>query len=261
MKIAAKEAEEKMKEEERRKQIRPWDIGKDGVKTVKKHYEHTQEEWVDKQRSERPKEFAPPSFYNSPPISKPILQIFGDERQDNYREEKKSLYFTTKKTIDKKAKSHFTTLLPQPNFQSHCKSINPYKNNENDEETYFCHPALLTPTQIEDEFVDFDEEQHDEIRRNKGLYTRGRANSNVKDCIDFDDDQCEEERKNEEQYTRKRAEIPPPPTFDYYGPSSAKRTNINVNNKSQILEEYIAAGLKFLREKAEKEPEKLEDFI
>lgn len=257
MKIATKEAEEKAKEEERRNQIRPWDIGKDGVKAVKKHYEHTQEEWVDKKRSERPKEFAPPSFYNPPPKSKPISQNFGDAEQDNYCEEKKSLYFTTKKTIDKKIKSHFIsppkTFLPAPNFQLQSQSINPYKynntSNDDHEETYFCHPALITPTPIEDECIDLDDEM------------RKRGNTNVDDCIDFDDEQREEERRNEEQYTRKRAEVPPPPTFDYYGPSSAKRTNTNVDNKQQNLEECIAAGLRFLREKAEKGRKNLEDFI
>lgn len=55
------EERERKLEESRRKHIRPWDLGKEGVK--KPHYEYSQEEWVDKKRKERPEEFAPPSTY------------------------------------------------------------------------------------------------------------------------------------------------------------------------------------------------------
>lgn len=56
-----KSEKEKKLEEKRKKHIRPWDLGKEGLK--KGHYEYTQEEWVDKKRKERPSEFAPPSQY------------------------------------------------------------------------------------------------------------------------------------------------------------------------------------------------------
>ncbi|EFA13255.1 coiled-coil domain-containing protein 174 [Tribolium castaneum] len=51
---------EKKLEEKRKKHVRPWDLGKEGVK---EHYEYSQEEWVDKKRKERPSEFAPPKEY------------------------------------------------------------------------------------------------------------------------------------------------------------------------------------------------------
>lgn len=54
------EENEKKREDKRKKHVRPWDIGKDGVK---EHVEYSQEEWVDKQRKNRDEEFAPPSCY------------------------------------------------------------------------------------------------------------------------------------------------------------------------------------------------------
>lgn len=44
------------------------------------------------------------------------------------------------------------------------------------------------------------------------------------------------------------AEIPPPPTFEYYGPTSAKREKLSRPD----LEQSIAAGLKFLRNQSDK---------
>nr|CAI5818239.1 unnamed protein product [Callosobruchus analis] len=55
-----REAAEKILEELRKKHVRPWDIGKEGVKVFE---EMSQDEWVEKKRDERVEEFAPPQTY------------------------------------------------------------------------------------------------------------------------------------------------------------------------------------------------------
>lgn len=50
---------------------------------------------------------------------------------------------------------------------------------------------------------------------------------------------------------RKRCAIPPPPTFEYYGPTSSKQRKPNAQTP-QNIETSIAAGLKFLREQSDK---------
>lgn len=91
----------KEKEEARKNHVRPWDIGKKGVK---EHYVHTQDEWVEKKRKERPTEFAPPI------------------ENKKYKEEKKLLFFTTKRYYSSDESDH-----------EERKSINPYKSSRNTE--------------------------------------------------------------------------------------------------------------------------------
>lgn len=50
---------------------------------------------------------------------------------------------------------------------------------------------------------------------------------------------------------RTRAEVAPPPTFDYYGPSGSKKSNHRAPSNVD-LETSIAAGLKFLRDQSDK---------
>ncbi|XP_044262244.1 coiled-coil domain-containing protein 174 [Tribolium madens] len=76
---------EKKLEEKRKKHVRPWDLGKEGVK---EHYEYTQEEWVDKKRKERPNEFAPPKEYRK-------------ERKKMYDSDEESSKFKMRQTTKK----------------------------------------------------------------------------------------------------------------------------------------------------------------
>ncbi|VEN42769.1 unnamed protein product [Callosobruchus maculatus] len=55
-----REAAEKILEELRKKHVRPWDIGKEGVKVFE---EMSQDEWIENKRDERVEEFAPPEMY------------------------------------------------------------------------------------------------------------------------------------------------------------------------------------------------------
>ncbi|CAH2009865.1 unnamed protein product [Acanthoscelides obtectus] len=55
-----RETAEKKLEKLRKKHVRPWDIGKEGVTIFE---EMAQDEWLEKKRDERPHEFAPPQTY------------------------------------------------------------------------------------------------------------------------------------------------------------------------------------------------------
>lgn len=67
-----KNIREKEGEKERKKKVREWDLGKDGVPDRMPSYAPkmgerkilSQEEWVKERRTLRPSEFAPPSFYD-----------------------------------------------------------------------------------------------------------------------------------------------------------------------------------------------------
>ena len=61
----SREAEEKRSNEiKRRENLRDWDIGKEGLDDMKKEWKVlTQQEWNEKQRSERKPEFAPPTAF------------------------------------------------------------------------------------------------------------------------------------------------------------------------------------------------------
>jgi len=54
--------------------------------------------------------------------------------------------------------------------------------------------------------------------------------------------------------SRKRAEIPPPPTMEYYGPSASSAHKIRKYDKidKNALEQSIEAGLKFVRDQVDK---------
>lgn len=90
--------EEEKKELKRKQHVRPWDMGKEGVK---KHYEYTQEEWINKKRSERPSEFAPPTAFRKNFNSKMVPEAVSSDSD-------RTLFFSTKKQ-NKETTSHSTS--------------------------------------------------------------------------------------------------------------------------------------------------------
>lgn len=174
---------EKVLSELRKKHVRPWDKGKEGVR--KEHYEYSQEEWVDKKRKERPDEFAPPSAYRREYRSTTVHQV---EDTD------KSLRFSSKKTSE--------------------KSKNPYKQN------VVHHPVPIMNELSSDEDQDALLSDYKVISETNDL-SRG-----------------------------KRAEIAPPATYDYYGPTSSKKNRKGPEGGN--VSDSIEAGLKFLRQQLEK---------
>ncbi|CAH1183265.1 unnamed protein product [Phaedon cochleariae] len=224
------EERERILDEARKKFIRPWDIGKEGVKEKEVM---TQEEWVEKQRKERPEMFAPPKTYSR-------QNFRSNEKKNDMEDTNKSLRFSTKKI----PKSH-------KNKQSRTQlGINPFKKNVQEDtiidvdEDYVEIPqsSPIEPTLIEDltDSRDFED-------RLLGDY------STISQTIDPD-------YSNDSDRGR-GVEIAPPPTFDYYGPTSSKIPRRS--EQSKPLEDSIEAGLKFLRkqvehkEKSTKHPEEM----
>ncbi|XP_018576141.1 coiled-coil domain-containing protein 174 [Anoplophora glabripennis] len=204
------EEKERLLEEARQKHIRPWDIGKEGVK---KHYEMTQEEWVDKKRDERPKEFAPPQAYNKRDFRSSV-------KASNSEDTDKSLKFTTKKSRNRnknKRKMHTTDT-------SHEKGIASIVEED-------VHQSVATePTPIEDLCTDIDFDDRLLAEYSKAMHDIGVADTNGTS-------------------ERKGAEIAPPPTYEYYGPSGTKRPK-SAKPETNI-QNSIEAGLKFLRKQVE----------
>lgn len=89
--MGEREEEEKAKEaileQARKHHVRPWDVGKEGVKEL---HVYSQEEWVDKKRKERPNEFAPPSTFR-----KNFQSEYNPEEEVSFSE--KGLFFSSKK--------------------------------------------------------------------------------------------------------------------------------------------------------------------
>lgn len=175
------EEEEKMKESERQQYVRPWDkdkIPEDAPKEWEYKAERepmSQEQWVELKRQERPQEFAPiavegPSYRTAP--SQP------DYQSDEYVEESKQLFFTSKKKPQQFKKRNY---IDEP-------------------------PSVPIRNELSDD--------SDEDSKQKG------------------------------------AEIAPPATYEYYGPSSSKQSRPGMSQLD--LERSIEAGLKFLRDQSSK---------
>ena len=181
-------AKEEQRKLQRMKHVRPWDIGKEGVV-------YTQEDWVDKKRGERIKEFAPTPELSSRKHTK--------DRKDN---ENRNDF-----TVD--------TSKPPPKIRNPSKRpINPYKRRKSDE------PERQTTS----------------------------CNSPIRNLVDESDSDSSSRESGSErnESVEKRVEIPPPPTYDYYGPSGAKKSS-KPRTKAVSIEDSISAGLKFLRQQAE----------
>lgn len=115
---------------------------------------------------------------------------------------------------------YFSTKNPDDKRNTSKESINPYKRRN-------VSPEIRTP--IVNELSDNDDNEH--------------YKSPKHDRSDSDD-----ERRG------RGAEIAPPPTFDYYGPSGSKKHK--TQHKKENIHDSISAGLKFLREQAEKKQQK-----
>jgi hypothetical protein len=169
----------------------------------------SQKEWVEKKRSERPQDFAPPSSYQ--PDFAPNSAALLPEKP------KLALYFSSKKPQtslrntgtkrssirDEVCGEDLTVHGREIGIQSHAS---------------FCH----------------DRSSPGDAKRfggNKLLHT---------DALDIEKD-----------VRGKGAEIPPPATFEYYGPSVSTAGQSQSKHSACDLESSVTAGLKYLRQQAE----------
>ncbi|XP_066150027.1 coiled-coil domain-containing protein 174 [Euwallacea fornicatus] len=214
------EREEKLNEA-RKRHVRPWDIGKEGVSEF---YEMSQHEWNEKKRKERRKEFAPPTVYSKRDFS-------GMRTLESHNEDSdKSLRFTTK-SLKK-------------------RSINPYKYDEDSP------PRKLSHRPPKSKSYEPEEPTSDQ----EGLTSDAMAPTPIMNEVedtefgdsllaDYNKVMEEKAREVNEESRSKRTEIPPPPTFEYFGPLGVPPPTRNVGQMN--ISESIEAGLKFLRSQEE----------
>lgn len=172
-----REEEDRKREEQRLQHLRPWDQGKDGVRTRKPLSDSDNDEWTYK-----------------PEKPEPMSQQQWNEMK---REERNPEFAPVEQPSNR-----FTTIKPKTFKRRNAEPVG----------NMFSEP----------------------IR-------------NELDGNDFpvDDDRGDDRSK------RTRAEIPPPPTFDYYGPTSSG-SRPKTHNPKPDISASIDAGLRFLRDKADK---------
>lgn len=204
----ANEKEKKLKEEQEKERqklreayVREWDIGKDGVEgKVKKFREMTQEEYVEQQRVKRINEFAPPQASTSDKSN-----TFDD--RGNIVATHGATATKTWADVRPKAKTPPPPEIGDLNEVTNQKGLyfSSFKNNQKGVK-YRNFVKAQEPTPIIDELV---------------------ATDSVAGNISH------EKRKHESD----GVEVPPPPTFEYYGPT-IKQTRFEKPFESDIREAY-----------------------
>lgn len=161
----------------------------------------SQEDWVEKKRSERPQEFAPPTFYQPDfvPNHAPVLP----------RKPKAVLFFSSKKP------SNTAMNIADRGARSDGRIKN-------------CDVPAPPASYLDDISSSGDV---------KSVWGNGLHQTGMED--------------SEGDVRGKGAEIPPPATFDYYGPSFSGAGQKHSETRMSDLESSIAAGLKYLRQQAE----------
>lgn len=126
-----KEEKEKILEEARKRHLRPWDSGKEGV--PKEHYEMSQEEWNEMKRSERVEEFAPPTSYTEKMKDKNkdkrLKEQKRKEKNKQWRNEKAS-HSRNEKKIAYESVGAVADNLTDPSSFSYISSDDEYQDNQ-----------------------------------------------------------------------------------------------------------------------------------
>lgn len=194
-----KEEKEKEREKLRQAHVREWDVGKEGVaeKKKEKFREMSQEEYVEQQRCKRIEEFAPPQ------VEEPFSTA-------THNSEK---YFNDK-----------GLLVESESSQSRAKTWSDVR------------PQVNTVISIPSE----------EESPQKGLYfTSNKKAVKYKNFVqgstmivnELNDEDSNQHKKSTKRKEITHAEIPPPPTFEYYGPS-VKQYRTDIPFTSDLQEAY-----------------------
>ncbi|KAG6461668.1 hypothetical protein O3G_MSEX012772 [Manduca sexta] len=209
--IKRKEEQEKERQKLREAYVREWDIGKEGVGgDIKKFREMTQEEYVEQQRAKRIDEFAPPQTATS--SKNKDTNTFFDDRGSQIRSE------------------------------------TPIQNKTWSDVRPVVAPLSSDTCDIAD------------VPENKGLYfTTAKKNVKYKNFVKVTEptpivnEVSDEEGENNERTDKRKldnsgAEIEPPATYEYYGPTPRKTKPQNPY-KIDVREAY-AQGAKSLESKS-----------
>jgi len=160
----------------------------------------SQEDWVEKKRSERPQEFAPPTSYQPDFVPNPAAVL--------PEKPKAVLFFSSKKPSNRAA-----TITDRGARRSDVRIK--------------VHDERASPAWD-------DVSSSDDVKRVWGI---GLHQTSMED--------------SEQDVRGKGAEIPPPATFEYCGPSFSGAGRKHSEPRMSNVESSIAAGLKYLRQQAE----------
>ncbi|XP_053658472.1 coiled-coil domain-containing protein 174 [Anopheles marshallii] len=254
-----KEKEERRRERERADHVRPWDEGKEQNAEdkewvpAKERFILSQHEWNDLKRNERIAEFAPP----------PVAQPGRNDRNPLWKPSQPATHSDVDSSDSSNASdSEETVVGPMPPMM-----IPEEKGSLNDPSSASLEDIPLP-------------EQEDPARKSLFFTTKKnppkkelkRRNMNVVEMVmpakqptpvpivnELSDTEEAADTGGQETDLPKRrgAEIEPPPTYDYYGPSDAagmhrNRPRAGGSESRSNLEASIEAGLKFLRNQSDK---------
>lgn len=208
-----KEKEEFEREQQRQQHVRPWDKPK--IVTHQVHQKHASDEEEEKWEY-KPERRQPMSQeeWNEMKRAERFTE-FAPVPESEYKDPRES--FNRFTTIKKKPLDEFTPV-PEPEYDDTKESFNRF--------------TTIKKKPFKRRNVECSEAKSE---NSMNIPIRNELSDN-------DDDEANK---------RKRSEIPPPPTFEYYGPSAAK-TQKCPRNSSNELETSIAAGLRFLRDQSDK---------
>ncbi|CAH0596298.1 unnamed protein product [Chrysodeixis includens] len=213
-----KEAQEKERQKLREAYIREWDIGKEGVEgKVKKFREMTQEEYVEQQRDKRIKEFAPQAPKPSTSSNASVFDDKGNCVGSN------ATATATKTWADVRP----LPKTPPPPEIGELNEIQPQKG------LYF---TSSKKNEMAVKYRNFVKAQEATPIVNELEETEPTSSTSSYKSV--------EKRKHESA----GAEVPPPPTFEYYGPT-IKQTKFDIPFQSDIREAY-SQGAKSLEPKS-----------
>lgn len=266
-----REKEERKRERERQKHVRPWDAGKQKDedmewKPAKEWHVMSQEEWNEMQRKERVDEFAPPVDYRSKAgrgWQNPFLQPRYVEDRSGQNEhddsdadgEKQIGPLPGDRFYDIEDSTANNPLVPSSSGAALDEDVSmpTIPGTENDivlpEETN----RTLFFTSKKTKKV-FKRRNYDASLDDAGSEKRSKPQQKA---VPIRNELSDDSGEEKEVYRREGtgAEIPPPPTFEYYGPTSSA---IKQNQRrappisKNVLEASIEAGLRFLREQSDK---------
>lgn len=165
-----------------------------------------------------------------------------DKGKEGVREHRE---YTQEEWVEKKRKERPTEFAPPTSFQRSSKDHVDRSETSENKSLYFSTKKV-------------DDKRKESInpykRRNLSPETRTPI---INELSDNDDKspRSDSDDEDDKRTTRGRgAEIAPPPTFDYYGPSGSKKHK--TQHKKENIQDSISAGLRFLREQAEKKQQK-----
>lgn len=266
-----REKEERKRERERQKHVRPWDAGKHKDedmewKPAREWHVMSQEEWNEMKRKERIDEFAPPVDYRSTagrrgwqnPFLEPsyVEDRSGQNGHDDSDAdgEKQIGPLPSDRFYDIADSTANNPLLPSSGAaQDEDVSMPTIPGTENDivlpEETN--RTLFFTSKKTKKEFK---RRNYDASLDDAGSEKRSKPQQQA---VPIRNELSDDSGEEKEVYRREGtgAEIPPPPTFEYYGPTSSA---IKQNQRrappvsKNVLEASIEAGLRFLREQSDK---------